>query len=123
MERLFTLFRRTKTPPQYVQEFCYSFLLHLNKDFITTFQQLKGSSFTSEFNYYDAASLKNALLRMIINMQCDFEPEEASTDSDVVCRIKQYIDLHYNQDLSLETMSKHFFIGKYQIKLTTVIIF
>ena len=115
VERLFTLFRRTKTPPQYIQEFCYSFLLHLNKDFITTFQQLKGSSFTSEFNYYDAASLKNALLRMIINMQCDFEPEEASTDSDVVCRIKQYIDLHYNQDLSLETMSKHFFIGKYQI--------
>lgn len=42
VERLFTLFRRTKTPPQYVQEFCYSFLLHLNKDFITTFQQLKG---------------------------------------------------------------------------------
>ena len=115
VERLFNLFRRNKTQPEYVQEFCYSFLLQLNKDFITTFQKLKGSAFLSEFNCYDAASLKNMVLRIIINMQCDFEPSQAGTDSDVVCRIKEYIDLHYDRDLSLDTMSKHFFIGKYQI--------
>ena len=115
VERLFNLFRRNKTQPEYVQEFCYSFLLQLNKDFINTFQKLKGSAFLSEFNCYDAASLKNMVLRIIINMQCDFEPSQAGTDSDVVCRIKEYIDLHYDRDLSLDTMSKHFVIGKYQI--------
>ncbi len=115
IERLFNLFKRNKTDPEYVQEFCYSFLLQLNKDFITTFRQLKGNAFLSEFNCYDAASLKNMLLRIIINMQCDFKPSETSTDTDVVCRIKKYIELHYEQDLSLDTMSKHFFIGKYQI--------
>lgn len=115
VERLFNLFKRNRTEPEYVQEFCYSFLLQLNRDFITTFRQLKGNAFLSEFNCYDAASLKNMVLRIIINMQCDFKPSEASTDSDVVCRIKKYIELHYEQDLSLDTMSKHFFIGKYQI--------
>ncbi len=115
IERLFGIFKRNRIHPEYVQEFCYSFLLQLNKDFMTTFQQLKGSSFLSEFNCYDAVSLKNTVLRIMINMQCDFQPEEAGTDSDVVCRIKQYIDIHYDQDLSLDTMSKHFFIGKYQI--------
>ena len=54
VERLFNLFRRNKTQPEYVQEFCYSFLLQLNKDFINTFQKLKGSAFLSEFNCYDA---------------------------------------------------------------------
>lgn len=115
VERLFHVFRKTRARPAYVQEFCYGFLLRLNKDYITTFQQMKKSRFISEFNCYDSMSLKNAMLRIILNMCCDLEAEEASTDSDVVCRIKTYIDLHYDRDLSLETMSKHFFIGKYQI--------
>ena len=48
-------------------------------------------------------------------MRCQIAPEEVQTDADVVERIRHYIDTNYEKDLSLTTLSKHFFISKYQI--------
>lgn len=36
-------------------------------------------------------------------------------DEDVVRKIRHYIDTNYEKDISLTTLSKHFFISKYQI--------
>lgn len=115
VERLFFVFQRGNVHPRHVQEFCYGFLLQLDQNFMETLKKLKGSSFTSQFVYSDAAGLKSTFLRLMISMRCDIAPEEVQMDTDVVNRIRHYIDTNYEKDLSLATLAKHFFISKYQI--------
>lgn len=115
VEKLFFIFQRANVHPNYVQEFCYGFLIQLNPDFMGTLQTLKGNSFTDEFSFIDAAGLKNTFLRLMISMRLEIAPEEVQTDEDVVKRIRTYIDTNYEKDLSLATLAKHFFISKYQI--------
>lgn len=115
VEKLFFIFQRAGADPRYVQEFCYGFLMQLNRNFTETLQALKKTALTSEFFISDAAGVKSAFLRLMISMRLEIAPEEVRTDEDVVERIRHYIDTNYEKDLSLETLAKHFFISKYQI--------
>ena len=98
-----------------MQDFCTGVLIGLNPNFMETLEKLKGSPFGNGYSFADASGMKNVFLRLLINMRCQIAPEEVQTDADVVERIRHYIDTNYEKDLSLTTLSKHFFISKYQI--------
>ena len=115
VEKLFFIFKRENIHPRYVQDFCTGVLIGLNPNFMETLEKLKGSPFGNGYSFADASGMKNVFLRLLINMRCQIAPEEVQTDADVVERIRHYIDTNYEKDLSLTTLSKHFFISKYQI--------
>ena len=115
LDNLFSFFEQQQTDPDYVCGFCDSYLMRLNKNFVETFQRLQGSRLTYDFQYQDAVSLKNTFFRFILHIRCDMQPEQALSDADILQRIKRYIDEHYERDLSLDTVARHFFISKFQI--------
>lgn len=115
LEKLFAGFQINSVHPQYVCEFCYSYLIGMNKNFVETFQRLKGNDLTADFRYQDVVSLKNTFFRFILTIRSDVTPEKALSDTDTVKKIKRYIDENYEKDLSLAAVTKHFFISKYQV--------
>lgn len=115
LEKLFAYFKMNAVHPEYVYEFCYCYLIGMNKNFMDTFRQLKSQDFTADFKFQDAVSLKNTFFRFIISICCKVKPEQVLSDSDTVKKIKHYVEENYEKDLSLATITKHFFISKYQV--------
>lgn len=115
VEKLFFIFKRGKVPPDYVQDFCYGFLIQLNSDFVETLKKLRSSTVSESLHSADSAAVKNMFLRLMLSMRLDIPPKDVQMDEDVVRKIRHYIDTNYEKDISLITLSKHFFISKYQI--------
>ena len=115
VEKLFFIFRRGKVHPDYVQDFCYGFLIQLNSDFVETLKKLRSRTVSESLHSVDSAAVKNMFLRLILSMRLDLPPKDVQMDEDVVRKIRHYIDTNYEKDISLITLSKHFFISKYQI--------
>lgn len=113
--KLFHCFEKFNISPEFVRNFCENLLFQLDDDFTKAFLHLKGSSFSTELKTADSVTLKNTYLRIVLNMLADVGPENAKTDTDIVIHIKDYVDTHFDNDLSLDTLSTHFFISKYQI--------
>lgn len=113
--KLFDFFQRNTISPEFVRNFCKSLLLQLDDDFTKTFLHIKGTSFSTELRFADAVTLKNTYLRIVLSTLAEMRPENARTDTDIVVHIKEYVDTHFDRDLSLDTLSTHFFISKYQI--------
>jgi len=115
VEKLFFIFKRGNVHPNYVQDFCYGFLIQLNSDFVETLKKLRSNAVVDSFRSVDAAGVKNMFLRLMLSMRLDLPPKDVQMDEDVVRKIRHYIDTNYEKDISLTTLSKHFFISKYQI--------
>ena len=115
VEKLFFIFKRGNVHPNYVQDFCYGFLIQLNSDFVETLKKLRSNAVMDSFHSVDAAGVKNMFLRLMLSMRLDLPPKDVQMDEDVVRKIRHYIDTNYEKDISLTTLSKHFFISKYQI--------
>ena len=115
VEKLFFIFKRGNVHPDYVQDFCYGFLIQINSDFVETLKKLRSSAVMEAFRSVDAAGVKNMFLRLMLSMRLDLSPKDVQMDEDVVRKIRHYIDTNYEKDISLTTLSKHFFISKYQI--------
>lgn len=107
--------KRGNVHPNYVQDFCYGFLIQLNSDFVETLKKLRSNAVVDSFRSVDAAGVKNMFLRLMLSMRLDLPPKDVQMDEDVVRKIRHYIDTNYEKDISLTTLSKHFFISKYQI--------
>lgn len=112
---LFRYFDEKKISPDFVKDFCQALLFQLNDDYFKNFIYLKGGSFYQDVKFADALTLKNTSLRIVLTTLANVCPQDAKTDSDIVTHIKEYIDSHYECDLSLDTLSTHFFISKFQI--------
>ncbi len=115
VEKLFFIFKRGKVHPDYVHDFCYGFLIQINSDFVETLKKLRSSAVMESFQSVDATGLKNTFLRLMLSMRLDMSPKDVDMDEDVVRKIRHYIDTNYEKDISLTTLSQHFFISKYQI--------
>ena len=115
VEKLFFIFKRGNVHPDYVQDFCYGFLIQLNSDFVETLKKLRSNAVMKSFRSVDAVGVKNTFMRLMLSMRLDLAPKDVQMDEDVVRKIRHYIDTNYEKDISLTTLSKHFFISKYQI--------
>lgn len=115
VEKLFFIFKRGKVHPDYVHDFCYGFLIQLDSNFVETLKKLRSSTVSQSLHSVDSAAVKNMFLRLILSMRLNLPPKDVPMDEDVVRKIRHYIDTNYEKDISLITLSKHFFISKYQI--------
>ena len=59
VEKLFFIFKRGNVHPNYVQDFCYGFLIQLNSDFVETLKKLRSNAVMDSFHSVDAAGVKN----------------------------------------------------------------
>lgn len=115
VEQLFQAFENKEISPCAAHAFCFGLLLHLNPDFMAALSRLEDGALSPDATYCDADALKNVLLRILSGMMQESRPEETSTDAEIIERVRRYIDAHYGQDLSLESMATRFYISKYQI--------
>lgn len=58
VEKLFFIFKRGNVHPDYVQDFCYGFLIQINSDFVETLKKLRSSAVMEAFRSVDAAGVK-----------------------------------------------------------------
>ena len=109
VEKAFMCFRRDNIPPQTVLAECEKVYCQLAKRFngekVTLFDDA----------YIDAADALQRFMEQLYILKDAADPVFSHSATETVYAIKDYIDTHFDEDLSLSVMSSRFYISRYQI--------
>jgi two-component system, response regulator YesN len=114
----FSQLREQQVSPNRVYQVCYDFIFWIVKkmDFTTTeiadFESLK----LDDLKKYRTIDDLQSYVFHIVTAAIQTKPTDASTTAaDIVAKIKQHVETHYREDVSLQVISEKFFIDKYQL--------
>jgi two-component system, response regulator YesN len=113
----FSQLRDQHVSPNRVYQIFYDFIFWIVKkmDFTTTeiadFESLRLEDLKK---YLTIDDLQSYVLH-IVKATIQTKPTDASTTADIVAKIKQHVETHYSEDVSLQVISEKFFIDKYQL--------
>lgn len=109
-ERAFLLFAQANADPQEVVSSCRDLLFRLH---IERGEEYRGWKDTQEM--FSAEILQETMIEELLSYRRQLDPGVSKSGTEIIARLRAYIDHHCGEDLSLAEMASRFYISRFQI--------
>ena len=109
-ERAFLFYAQANVQPREVIQACRELLLRLHIEHVERYR-----NWPEREAAFSAEALQESFIEALLSHRRAQDPGVVRSSTEIIGRLRAYVDQHYGEDLSLSEMAAKFFISRHQI--------